>query len=147
MSESFKCTWGPLNDRNLDAMSVEEIKEMLIDNFATTWTGSGPGDIDVSGPLGDDYVGLGLEPNWELGYYLCYTVTDKNDHETNWVAVYDETKLENYVESLAMINAAIGLYFPPEVAWEAIKTFMETGKMSDKLKWVNIDDLPEYVMY
>ena len=31
LSESFKCTWGPLNDRNLDAMSVEEIKEMLIE--------------------------------------------------------------------------------------------------------------------
>ena len=149
MSEKFECCWmEDMNGHNLDTMSLPEIKELMIDNFVTTWTtGTGAGDTFISGPLGDNGVMLLLEPHEELGYYLRYSVTDKSGYEIDWVSMYDETKLANYVESLATVEASEGLYLPPKLAWEAIKTFIETGKMSDKIKWVRSEDLPDEATY
>ena len=148
MSEKFECGWMEfLNDKDPYDMSMQELKELLVDKFPAVWLGPDGGDNGMVGCLGDDEVTLMLEPHEELGYYLCYIMTDKSGDETFWVSMYDETKLANYVESLATVEASEGLYLPPKLAWEAIKTFIETGKMSDKIKWVRSEDLPDEATY
>ena len=148
MSEKFEYGWMDfLNRRDPDDMSMQELKTLFVDKFPAVWLGPYGGDNGIVGSLGDDEVLLLIEPHKELGYYLRYSITDKSGYEIDWVSMYDETKLANHVESLATIEASEGLFLPPELAWEAIKTFLETGKMSDKIKWVRGKYLPDEAIH
>ena len=140
-----KFHWGALfriNGKDPDEMSLSEIKEALIDNFDTFWEETTDDDAEIVIKQDDCCLGLMIEPSPGLGYYLSYS--DENNKD--WVSVYDITK-KAPIESYALINAAEGLYLPPELAWEGIKTFLESGTMSDKIHWVKAMDLPDDVIY
>lgn len=60
------------------------------------------------------------------------------------LSLYDETKL-NEVEDGAncRLYVSTGCFLPKEMAWEVIRYFLETGKASDKIRWISPDDIPE----
>ncbi|MDE7292869.1 MAG: hypothetical protein K2N72_00440 [Oscillospiraceae bacterium] len=91
----------------------------------------------------------------ELGLYLTYgeyydkevgTVTGKKTicrMSDDWLAVYDETKLDRVVDIYFELYVSEGLLLPQELAWKGIEEFIKTGEKSAELKWITPDELPE----
>lgn len=53
----------------------------------------------------------------------------------------DETKLSVSKMSIIGDKYSAGLFLPKEIAWLAIKDFLETGKPSDKIRWIASKDV------
>ncbi len=58
-----------------------------------------------------------------------------NEKESK-VSLYNDKKLNEIYENLEDLGVSIGLYLPKELAWIAIKEFLETGKATDKIHWI-----------
>ncbi|MDE6730424.1 MAG: hypothetical protein K2J71_06580, partial [Oscillospiraceae bacterium] len=77
--------------------------------------------------------------NIKYGIFLHYI----NANEEK-LSLYDKTKLDEVVDGANCdLEVSTGLFLPKELAWEVIKEFLETGKASDKIRWISPDDIPE----
>ena len=85
--------------------------------------------------------GLTISVNQTYGIYLKYV--NLNTFEEK-LSLYNESKLNEVVDGAnCELWASTGLFLPKGLAWEVIKEFLETGKASDKIKWISPDDIPE----
>jgi hypothetical protein len=78
-------------------------------------------------------------PNEKYGYYLHYL--DKAGNA--WLSLHDPAKLRETAECADEWYASIGLFLPKDLAWIAVKEFIETGERSSEIKWIKPADLPE----
>jgi hypothetical protein len=78
-------------------------------------------------------------PNPRHGIYLKYC--DEGDNE--WLSLQDPTKLEEVAECSDQWYASVGLFLPPEKAWEAVAEFCRTGRRTDRISWIDPGELPE----
>ncbi|MBR1555987.1 MAG: hypothetical protein IJ644_11445 [Oscillospiraceae bacterium] len=56
-------------------------------------------------------------------------------------SLYDETKLSVSKMIFNSDEYSAGLFLPKELAWLAIKDFLETGKPSDKIRWISLAEI------
>jgi len=61
--------------------------------------------------------------------------------EKDFYSLYDDTKLSVPKMSLIGDEYSAGLFLPKESAWLAIKEFLETGKPSEKISWIPLEEL------
>ena len=120
--------------------NVDWLKSMIIDQFETYWLqGSGDGFIDFYED--DNKIStLMIGPNVEYGLYLHFI---DNINKTDLLSLNNEHELNEVAETAEEIYASIGLFLPIEVAWNGILDFIETGKVSSKIKWITPSDIPE----
>ncbi|MBQ8780781.1 MAG: hypothetical protein IJZ72_03825 [Oscillospiraceae bacterium] len=60
-----------------------------------------------------------------------------------FLAVFDNTKLDRVVDVYCELYTSEGLLMPPEKAWQGISHFIEKGGMSPELEWITTDVIPE----
>lgn len=83
---------------------------------------------------------LMIEPNSEHGIYLNYT--DCRTRE-EWLSLNDINNLDEVIEGATDIYASKGLFLKKEIAWKAIKEFLQTGERSNEIEWVDPHIIPE----
>ena len=141
MEKRIHCLWNKkLNGRNPNDVSLAEIKETFIDNFESFWATEADNDwLDIYPYANVDGVNVDfmMEPYPGRGYYIAYVEypPDKPDGIW-WFSLYDETKKEEIESPGTLYEVSEGLILPPDLAWEALKTFLETGKRTDKIRWM-----------
>ena len=140
MSWMKKVYFTSPNGDTKQIVEVNELKEDIIGNFQEYWMqGSGDGYMEF---FEDEQqtATLMIGPNKEHGIYLHYMDTKG---KVDMLSLYDDKKLSEVAETADEIYASIGLFLPLELAWEGIKEFISTGKLSDKITWITPDDIPE----
>ena len=147
MEKRIACEWHEdLNGRDLNEVSLAEIKETFIDNFESFWATEADNDwneIFIHAKIGDVHIDFMMEPYPGRGYYVAYIEYAPDDSkEIWWVSPYDLTKTEQLESPGTLYEVSEGVILPPDLAWEALKTFLETGKRSDKIEWVDSQTLP-----
>lgn len=131
------------NDPNGDVFEIndyDEFRDTIMMDFETYWLqGSGDGFIDY---YEDDkkIVTLFIGPNIEYGIYLRYF---EWCNEKSYLSLFDSNKLNEVAETAEEIYASIGLFLPIEIAWKVIQDFLNTGKTSNKIKWITPHEIPE----
>ncbi len=124
--------------KNIDLF---QMKTYIIDEFENYWF-SNTSDTEIQYFEDNELMsGLTIGVNQTYGIYLKYV--NLNTFEEK-LSLYDESKLNEVVDGAnCELWASTGLFLPKELAWEVIKEFLETGKASDKIKWISPDDIPE----
>ena len=59
------------------------------------------------------------------------------------LSLFDENQLSEIAETPLLMQISKGLFLPKELAYEVILDFFETGKASDKIRWITPEELPE----
>jgi hypothetical protein len=133
----------------------EDIRHFFFDYSEDKWSvgglsGAGFSIGGVEGTENEDplegqiHVYLSITDDPELGMYLCYRKTGPGYDGENYYALGDESRLTEFVESRVGDKLSKGLFVPPEIAWLAVKDFIEQGgARSDKVRWASENDLPE----
>lgn len=113
----------------------------IIDDFENYWF-SNTNDTEIQYFEDNELMsGLTIGVNQTYGIYLKYVNLNQLEEK---LSLYDESKLNEVVDGAnCELWASTGLFLPKELAWEVIKEFLETGKASDKIKWISPDDIPE----
>lgn len=113
----------------------------IIDYFENYWF-SNTNDTEIQYFEDNELMsGLTIGVNQTYGIYLKYVNLNTLEEK---LSLYDESKLNEVVDGAnCELWASTGLFLPKELAWEVIKEFLETGKASDKIKWISPDDIPE----
>ncbi len=94
----------------------------------------GAGRIDIR---------LAMWGNPKFGVLLIYSKRGGGYRE-DYTSKGDLTRLKQWVRSLHDTPLPVGLFVPFEVAWRAVKEFMETdGKLPTSIEWVKNSELPE----
>lgn len=73
------------------------------------------------------------------GISLHYTDSTGKDI----LSISDMTKLNEIITAIDDIHISVGLFIPVEPACEAIKFFLDTGRMSEKINGISTNDLPD----
>lgn len=113
----------------------------IIDDFENYWF-SDTNNTEIQYFEDNELMsGLTIGTNKVYGIYLRYVNLNTSEEK---LSLYDETKL-NEVEDGAncRLYVSTGCFLPKETAWEVIRYFLETGKVSDKIRWISPDDIPE----
>lgn len=77
------------------------------------------------------------------GIYIHY-----NGFNTEKISLYDKNSLnKNIIVLIDEIKISSGLFLPIDLAWEVIKDFINNGKPSNKITWLEIDDIQKNINY
>ncbi len=128
-------------DDDIEDIDIELMHKYIIDDFENYWF-SDTNDTEIQYFEDNELIsGLTIGANEVYGIYLKYVNLNTSEEK---LSLYDETKLNEVVDGAnCELWASTGLFLPKELAWEVIKEFLETGKASDKIKWISPDDIPE----
>jgi hypothetical protein len=130
------------NDGNgveTEVNDLDYLKNRIIDQFEVFCSeGSGDGFIDYRD--NGHEVTLMIEPNPDYGIYLRF-VDDEEGIEL--LSLSDKNNLSEVVEVNDDLYASLGLFVPIEEAWKAISDFVTTGRASDRIEWISVEDMPE----
>lgn len=131
----------PPRGKAIKNIDLFQMKTYIIDEFENYWF-SNTNDTEIQYFEDNELMsGLTIGVNQTYGIYLKYV--NLNTFEEK-LSLYDESKLNEVVDGAnCELWASTGLFVPKELAWEVIKEFLETGKASDKIKWISPDDIPE----
>lgn len=131
----------PPRGKAIKNIDLFQMKTYIIDEFENYWF-SNTNDTEIQYFENNELMsGLTIGVNQTYGIYLKYV--NLNTFEEK-LSLYDESKLNEIVDGAnCELWASTGLFLPKELAWEVIKEFLETGKASDKIKWISPDDIPE----
>jgi hypothetical protein len=84
---------------------------------------------------------LTITGNLNHGVLLCHQKFGPNG--IGHYSIRDRTKLREWVETMHGDLQPIGLFIPFEMAWKAVKEFLETdGALPKSTNWVSVPDLP-----
>lgn len=124
----------------IENIEIEEMKKLIIDDFSLFWQ-EGCGDGCINFYVDDKFKSrLMIEINDEYGMYLNYSNCETGE---NWLSLSDINNLDNVVEAATEIYVSIGLFLKKEIAWKAIKEFLQTGERSNEIEWVDPHIIPE----
>ena len=131
----------PPRGKAIKNIDLFQMKTYIIDEFENYWF-SNTNDTEIQYFEDNELMsGLTIGVNQTYGIYLKYV--NLNTFEEK-LSLYDESKLNEVVDGAnCELWASTGLFLPKELAWEVIKEFLETGKASDKIKWISPDNIPE----
>ncbi len=133
----------PPKGKGIKNIDIYQMKRYIIDEFESYWFNDTSDAViqcfenskDATKHISDITIGT----NIEYGIFLHYT-----SYTEDKLSLYDETKLNEVADGAnCELWVSTGLFLPKELAWEVIKEFLETGKASDKIKWISPDDIPE----
>lgn len=128
-------------DDDIEDIDPKLMHKYIIDDFENYWF-SDTNDTEIQYFEDNELMsGLTIGANKVYGIYLRYVNLNTSEEK---LSLYDETKV-NEVEDAAncCLYVSTGCFLPKETAWEVIKYFLETGKASDKIRWISPDDIPE----
>lgn len=101
------------------------------------------GDGTFPSMRGQIDVDLTILGHPELGILLCYYRSDSRGRST-YYSKGDVSRLKESVETFHGDKVPVGLYVPFDVAWIAVKEFVEkVGELPQGIPWLSADDLPE----
>jgi hypothetical protein len=87
-------------------------------------------------------IDLDMWGNPELGVLLIYSKWG-GGHKETYSSKGDMSQLQTLVRSLHDTPLPVGLFIPFEVAWKAVKEFIETdGELPTSIEWIANRDLP-----
>lgn len=115
------------------------MKKYVVDDFESYWFAD-TSDASIQYFEDNKHISdMTIGTNKEYGIFLHYTSETEDK-----LSLYNETKL-NEVEDGAncCLYVSTGCFLPKETAWKVIRYFLETGKASDKIRWISPDDIPE----
>ena len=102
--------------------------------------GSGDGFIEYYDEKYNKIVTLMLGQNIQAGMYLHYI---DELQKIDLLSLYNINELNEVLETAEEIYASKGLFLPLDIAWNAIKYFIETGLPSPIVIWVTPEIIPE----
>ncbi|MGC5327298.1 hypothetical protein [Brevibacillus sp. SYSU BS000544] len=139
MKISFESPDGSM----IENPSINDLRLNMIDNFPDFWMqGNGTATINYF----DDEKSqrsLLILPNSEHGIYLKYLVMENRRVKAEWLSLENSLALKHTVECSDEWYASIGLFLPLEKAWIAIVEFLLSGERTDKINWINSEEMPE----
>ena len=75
----------------------------------------------------------------ELGVFLGISLDSKE-----YLSLSDKTLLNEVVDVWGDdLYVSKGLFIPAELAWSGIEELITDGKLSEKIQWINPQDIPE----
>jgi len=87
-------------------------------------------------------ISLDLSAHPSLGVLLTRTKLNNRERQ-DYVSKGDLRRLRKVVHSRHGTPLPVGLFVPYEVAWKALKEFLETdGRLPTSIEWINDLDLP-----
>lgn len=137
--------------------TVDELAPYFLAKPAGTgWfhgTGNDSAGLDLEGIDGTEHappgrgrkdIGLSMWGNPEFGVLLQYARYGGGQPRQDWFSRGDMRKIKQWVRSLHGTPLPVGLFIPFDLAWLAVKEFMETeGQLPSSIPWINSDDLPD----
>lgn len=131
----------PTAHETIKNIDIDLMHKYIIDDFENYWFHD-TSDAEIQYFENNKLIsGLIIGTNIEYGIFLHYTNLDASEDK---LSLYDETKLDEVVDGAnCSLWVSTGLLLPKEIAWEVIKEFLETGKASDKIRWISPDNIPE----
>lgn len=129
----------PPKGKAIKNIDLSQMKKYVIDDFENYWFDD-TSDAEIQCFENNEHVSdITIGTNIEYGIFLHYM--SRTDDK---LSLYDETKLNEVADGAnCELWVSTGLFLPKELAWEVIKEFLETGKASNKIRWISPDDIPE----
>jgi hypothetical protein len=121
-----------------DPPSHEELERRIVDLPAEYWS-QGSGNVTLQHDSGAELLVL---PNLAHGIYLRY-YANRADANDVWLSLEDRNALERTAECAHEWYASVGLFLRSDRAWLAVKEFCETGRRSDRVRWIRPIELPD----
>ena len=128
-------------EKKIQDINIEDAKRCFINkNLYNIWsTGDGGIEYYIDGKE-RYYLTIGLSTNTENEFMLEYK---DNEADGYWCSVGNFNTLDEWQEFGNDFYARRGTFLTPEETWLAVEDFLKTGQMSNKINWINADDLPE----
>lgn len=104
--------------------------------------GSGDAELEFYGTSGERLTLLVL-PYEGLGYYLQWLKLEGRQVTETWLSLYDRAKLAQVVACGNEWMASVGLFLPPVMAGEAVSEFSRSGRRTERVAWIQPDEIPE----
>lgn len=87
-------------------------------------------------------VRLALSAHPTLGVFLSWSKWDGRERQT-YNSKGDLSRLRQFVRNMHDTPLPVGLLVPFDVAWKAVKEFLETdGQLPKSIEWIDDRDLP-----
>ena len=75
----------------------------------------------------------------ELGFFISIT-----DDENTYLSLGDKNALNETVDVWGDgLYISKGLFIPLAIAWKGLEEYMLFNKLSDEIKWITSDEIPE----
>ena len=129
----------PPKGKAIKNIALAQMRTYVIDEFESYWFND-TSDAEIQYFQDNEHISdMIIGTNIEYGIFLHYMSKTENK-----LSLYDETKLHEVEDGANCdLEVSTGLFLPKELAWEVIKEFLETGKASDRIKWISPDDISE----
>lgn len=116
-----------------DAESLIELKQILFKNDVVP---------DLVGYLSFNNVpnvSVCISAQKELGFFISIT-----DDENTYLTLGDKNALNETVDVWGDgLYISKGLFIPFAIAWKGLEDYMLFNKLSDEIKWITSDEIPE----
>lgn len=125
-----------------ESAQIEKIRADMIEHFDAFCLSYGAKiDLFDNRSLLDTMI---VSPHRESGIYLQYLENsgDAKNYIT-YLSLYDDSKLNETVETFDEIYASRGLFLPTDLAWDAVLDFITSGVRSSKIAWITPESIPE----
>ncbi|MDD6346199.1 MAG: hypothetical protein PUA51_08300 [Oscillospiraceae bacterium] len=119
--------------KNID---IQTMYKYTVEGFEKYWSDGQGAEIHYFEDNFSATLTIGVNLNY--GFYFNYS-----DRKIEEISLFDINKIEDITETTDELEVSVGLFIPPILAWEVIKTFIEEGKASKQIQWINPDNLPE----
>lgn len=138
-----KVVYQSPNGLSIENIGINKLKEYIIDQFPEyLYQGNGGASLDFyDGEIHNK--SLLILPNEEYGIYLKYLVLENGKVKETWLSLEDRLNLNETAECSDEWFASIGLFLPKEKAWLAIEEFYLIGERTNKIEWLDPDEIPE----
>jgi len=120
----------------------EFLYSCFVENFENYWFGHIYNSEAEIRYICDDFKSeLIIGADEDFGIYLhYYSMTTKQD----MISLFDYSKLDEVIYGSGReLYASKGCFLPKDIAWDAISDFIENGRISEKIRWISPDDIPE----
>lgn len=128
---------GPSHDDS-SSIDIDTMYKHIFDDYQIYWFKDNS-EAEIRYKENDYSASLEIGAS-KYGLFIHFSSYTTNEDK---LSLFDKTKLNELTEVLFGLEVSIGLFLPQELAWKVIKEFLETGKASDKIEWISIDDMPE----
>jgi hypothetical protein len=109
---------------------------------AALWAEGVHGTEHLDGETGRIDIELMMWRNRDLGVLLIYSKWG-GDYKQTFSSMGDLSRLREWVRASHGTPLPVGLFVPIEMAWRAVKEFIETdGELPRSIEWIANGDLP-----
>ncbi len=135
----MRLSFQPPSGRVMVNPDLNDIRSLIVSPPPEYWLSGSGGATFTAQDGGKSEIRMLVLPNMDYGYYLKYIDCDGG----TWLSLSDSTRLTVVTTCGDQWYASIGLFLPPETAWEVINEFCRTGQRSDRITWITPDEIPD----